>query len=182
MITSYSPEICQQVLGENRPYNDGGIRSPLNIVFSGEWIYGQPEILRDFSDRTDPDRFNAVGSKILNRTNHLPVIDADYGAFCDPSREGRKVVIKGRGGRYLPSSLLVDVLEDNQMSVEIFSSQHLRTERTEGIITERTKISGPKVGAIVLRSRREGIFEVVDSNYLPVRWARYFVVRIANAS
>lgn len=163
MDRRYSFETRQMVLGENIPEMSGRIRTPLNVEFGNQFGFVEPEILHGFDNSVVPSIFNAVGSRVYNGQNHLPIIDADFGAEVDAGRQGRKVVLNARGGSYTSSSSLRDVLGDNQIELEVFTRQGLKSTTEMGVVSHRMEITGPHVGAIVMRSAREGTFASVRS-------------------
>jgi hypothetical protein len=125
-------------------------RTPLHIDYEHSGL-AIPELLLGI-EWDDPVIFNAIGS--ANRSHpdcdvmHLPVIDVDGGARTTEFKLGSKAVLKAAyRGEYTASSDLRDVLGDNGMELEVFD-KHSRS----GLHNE--------VGSIVLRSKKNGVFEV----------------------
>lgn len=175
MEQEFTPQTVEAVLGGPKQPGSGHPywqRIPLHIDFPERPAadgFATPSRIEFGYARSSPEMFNAVGSRVDDGVNevHLPVIDVDGGAelqevhdskvilMADPNRQRTDKEIPSYG----PHSLLRDVLGDNGIEVEVFDypvEQYAKMMATNYIV-------GQRVAALVLRSKGQGVFDVVDS-------------------
>lgn len=168
MITPYNLETARKVLDGYLSYstNESQTRTPLHVPFPDKLLsYAKSQQITDFeqegeSNVHNPTLFNAVGSKVLWKDTHKPVVDADGGARVQTVRRGSKVIIiSGYLGTYRPDSTLRDVFGDNNIDSEVFTYPVLEHSKFTG----QTNLIGQKSTALVLRSKESDMFETFDS-------------------
>ncbi len=173
----FSPEVVEPVLGyvkviEKDEYGEKvGIkykRTPLHVDYGPGPGFAPSRRVEDKEVLTNEDGFNAVGSRVDNSDTeiHLPVLDLDGGAKVQAVKVGSKAVLFAAPrdkelefGKYGPNSLLRDVLGDNRIDVEVFTSPVNRYSK----MMQCTYYEGDAVTALALRSREPGVFRAVES-------------------
>lgn len=163
MERAFTPETIQAIVrnvpgGAFSAYQE---RTPLHVNFSaGKTFVGAAPLLD--VETKNQDLFNAIGSAVRHaeEESHLPVIDVDGGATAQHFKHGSKVVLgASHEGRYEPSSLLRDVLGDYHIQLEVFQHPTFRYST----FAAGKLYDGERVGAIVLRSTKQLLFEAVNS-------------------
>lgn len=145
-------------------------RTPLHIDFPRNKGAGDFAPPYDVEDLSDPEEFNAIGSRVqAGGPTHLPIIDADGGAILQAVK-GSKVILGAvydncrnddEPPAYRPRSLLRDVLGDNGIDLEVFD----QPEQKWSSMMQSYHTVGQRVTSIVLRAPEEGAFDVVDSTH-----------------
>lgn len=168
MDREFTAENMQLVAG-NVSYNGNRLfRTPLHVAFSDTpYIVRAHKIfIGDKDTRSiDPLRLNAVGSLALTTEGqngiHLPVIDVEGGVIVQKTKRGsRATVMAKHDGTYKPQSVLRDILSDHGIDLEVIHGARHNYDRFASH-AERTVVH--YVGAVILRSSQDDIFEDVDS-------------------
>jgi hypothetical protein len=162
MRKEYSSETLRSIKG-----NEIYPRTPLHISFDSKSNKVPARPLPSFDDEFKT-RFNAVGSRVINRSGeiHLPVLDVDGGVivqtrpFKPHQSSSVKAILKAQyPGEYTANNDLKDVLGDYGFDLEVFQIPQL----THSNFTMATYFECMRVNALVLRSKDSEVFDAVDS-------------------
>jgi hypothetical protein len=166
MTKEFIPDTINTVYGSKFQYDSNKAlaptegRTPLHVEFSSR-TNCEPSQVISATDLNDPERFNAIGSKVLYSKKHKPVIDGDGGVKVEHYRNSSKVILPALyKGAYGPNSKLRDVLGDHDIDLEVFETPKSAWNSLDACY----EVTGMHVAAIVLRSRRSDVFQGVDSS------------------